>query len=57
MDKRTSNKVTMYEGLLTVLNENTDKVSTIDGFADAVDKVLSDGKSNMRIKTWKHPNQ
>ena len=38
MNKKTSNKVTMYEGLLTVLNENADKVSPIEGFANAVEK-------------------
>ena len=36
MNNRLENRLTMYEGLLTLLQENMDKINTIGGFSEAV---------------------
>ena len=48
MNKRLENRLTMYEGLLSLLQSNMDKINTIGGFADAVNglaAVINDVKA------------
>lgn len=48
MKKKLENKLTMYEGILALLQANSDKIRTVGGFADAVNKfgaVMGDLKS------------
>jgi hypothetical protein len=35
MEKRLENKLTMYEGLISLLGQNQDKVNTVPGFSEA----------------------
>lgn len=39
MNKRQENKLTMYEGLLALLQDNGDRIRSINGFADSVAKL------------------
>ncbi len=48
MNKRQENKLTMYEGLLTLLQANSDKTQTVGGFTEAVNEfntVITDLKT------------
>ena len=38
MNKRQENKLTMYEGLMSLVRDNGDKIQSINGFSDAVTK-------------------
>lgn len=41
MNKREENKLTMYEGLLTLLQANSAKVQSVGGFADAIAELTA----------------
>lgn len=41
MNNRLENRLTMYEGLLTLLQSNMDKINTVGGFGDAVAELAA----------------
>ena len=50
MHKRLENKLTMYEGLLTLLQDNSDKIQSISAFGEAVTK-FSDIMQSIKAKS------
>lgn len=41
MNKRLENRLTMYEGLLSLLQSNMDKINAVGGFADSVNELTA----------------